>query len=369
MNNKRRKARHIKPLWDILATLVLTCAFLLGWSYDLEDGRISGTSISLARGAVDDSLAAELVRDKRIENYYDYQEYLEAMSIAAAEEQRRLEEEARLAAEAEQKRLEEERRLAAEAERKRLEEERRLAGLAAEAELAEHKQAVSDYVAAVVKGDEVSDAVNGNVFRRNKGLKGKVGLSFDDGPYKNHTYKYLDILSEYGVKATFFCQGMSVERYPEQTQAIVDAGCEVGCHSYDHGVLTKKSSANLREELELCKEIFDPIQPTQLFRFPYGSYNDRVSSIVKEYGMLAVQWSVDPEDWNTSDVDKLVDKVVNVAKEGDIILLHDGRDVTLAALPRILAGLRDKGLQVVTVSELLYGDKGEEATAQQDNEQ
>ncbi|MBQ9992391.1 MAG: polysaccharide deacetylase family protein, partial [Firmicutes bacterium] len=245
------------------------------------------------------------------------------------------------------------------------EEARLAAELAAEQERLARQQRITDYVSAVAKGEITSDAMKGITFRQNKSAKGKVALSFDDGPFKTYTYDYLDILEEYGVKTTFFCQVQYVERYPEQLQAIVDAGHEIGCHSYAHAQLNKLSSDALRKEIEKCKEILDPFQEITLFRYPYGAYNDRTNGILKEYGLISVMWSVDTEDWAKDDPQAVIDHVKKYTKDGDIILLHEGKKVTLAALPGIITTLRDMGFEIVTVSELLYGNADELAVEEQ----
>lgn len=359
---KYKRRRLLKSCMACMTAILLTCAIVLFFSFDLDNGIIRGTLHSEAKTVIDHSDMAEQIRNARIENYYYYMDVLreEARIAAAKAEEERLEQE-RIAAE----KAAEEARIAAE---KAAEEARLAAELAAEQERLARQQRITDYVSAVAKGEITSDAMKGITFRQNKSAKGKVALSFDDGPFKTYTYDYLDILEEYGVKTTFFCQVQYVERYPEQLQAIVDAGHEIGCHSYAHAQLNKVSSDALRKEIEKCKEILDPFQEITLFRYPYGAYNDRTNGILKEYGLISVMWSVDTEDWAKDDPQAVIDHVKKYTKDGDIILLHEGKKVTLAALPGIITTLRDMGFEIVTVSELLYGNADELSVEEQSAE-
>ena len=328
---KRYKRRKRVPI--IIFTFLLAVIAIFVYSFNLDNGTLSGVRFSQAKSMIDTSSKSEELRDARIDNYYEYLAFLE--------------EEARAAAEL--------------AEQERLEQELLQQQLAAEQEFLEYRQNVENYVEAIASGEKTSDAMSGITFRRNTGVKGKVALSFDDGPFKTYTYKYLDILKEYGARASFFCQAQNVKRYPEQTQAIVDAGCEIGCHSYAHAYINKMSNDEVKAELDRCLEVMSQFQEIRLFRYPYGAYNSRTNEILQEYNMISVLWSVDPQDWATDEVDKVVKDILDVVKDGDIILLHEGKDNTLEALPKIITGLQDMGFEIVTVSELLYADQIQDA--------
>ena len=76
----------------------------------------------------------------------------------------------------------------------------------------------------------------------------KIALTFDDGPHPSYTYRILDILDRYGVKATFFMIGSNVEYYPEVAKEVLRRGHEIGNHTYSHHRLTKMDGPTLTEE-------------------------------------------------------------------------------------------------------------------------
>ena len=94
-----------------------------------------------------------------------------------------------------------------------------------------------------------------------------------------------------------------------------------------------------------------------LFRPPGGAYNSRVVADAKALGMTTVIWNVDPRDWSTPGSGAIYSRVVSAARPGAIVIMHDGggnRSETVAALPRIIRTLRDRGYHLVTVSKLLH---------------
>lgn len=107
---------------------------------------------------------------------------------------------------------------------------------------------------------------------------GKVALTFDDGPYEGFTEKYLEVLKDHGVGATFFLVGNRIERFPEQAQKIVHAGFDVGLHSYSHAQLTKKDATWIERDFERSIAALKNVAEVdaKLFRPPYGDYNDTV---------------------------------------------------------------------------------------------
>lgn len=182
----------------------------------------------------------------------------------------------------------------------------------------------------------------------------RIALTFDDGPHPNYTPAILDILSAYDAKATFFEIGREARRLPELVKKVVNQGSEVGNHTFSHKDLSKLTLSEAVAEIAVGKSILEAISGTdvRLVRLPYGTYREAIITKACELGETVTFWSVDPRDWEEPGVERIVSRVLNNAKGGDVVLLHE-RLETIAALPMILDGLRKKGYKVVTVSELI----------------
>ncbi|MEZ5721386.1 MAG: polysaccharide deacetylase family protein [Paracoccaceae bacterium] len=185
-----------------------------------------------------------------------------------------------------------------------------------------------------------------------------VALSFDDGPTAAHTRTVLDILEDAGVTATFFLIGQEVEKNPAAASAIAAAGHEIGNHSYSHPHMVFMRPARVRAELDRTDAAIraagyaGPIP----FRPPFGWKLVVLPRVLAAEGRPMVMWSVEPESDPGRTAEELVAATLDAAGPGDIILLHPmyaARETTRAALPAIIAGLRAKGLEPVTVGELL----------------
>ena len=194
----------------------------------------------------------------------------------------------------------------------------------------------------------------------------KVALTFDDGPDPAWTPKVLDVLKARGLKATFFVVGRNAEAHPDLIRRIVAEGHEIGNHSYTHGNLAEMPEWRQRLELGSTQRLIEAEtgRSTTLFRPPYNA--DSTPSSVAELGPLAfaehelgytvVLEKIDPQDWAQPGAEAIVQRVKEQRRGGSIILLHDAggdRRQTLAALPRILDWLAERGDAVVPMSELL----------------
>ncbi len=184
-----------------------------------------------------------------------------------------------------------------------------------------------------------------------------VALTFDDGPWPGDTERVLAVLKRYHVPATFFMVGNLAERYPDLVAKVVKRGHQIGNHSFDHPV--SPALAELTDE-DIVAEIADAsaaltkagIRPT-LFRPPGGSFDDFVVQEARREGMRVVLWSVDPRDWRAARTKRqIVHSILRHVKPGSIILLHDGGGDaahTIDALPKIIRGIRHRGLRFVTI--------------------
>ncbi len=186
----------------------------------------------------------------------------------------------------------------------------------------------------------------------------EIALTFDDGPYPYYTSQILAILQRYQVHATFFCIGKNVQNYPLLVQQEYAGGHAIGNHTWDHADLTKLSRFGIQREITSASTVIQHtigISPT-LLRPPYGAITFSVRAQIVQLHLIPVMWSVDTEDWQRPGTNAIIRAVLTHASDGGIILMHDGggnRLQTVAALPYIIEGLRQRGYEFVTVPQLL----------------
>jgi peptidoglycan-N-acetylglucosamine deacetylase len=177
-------------------------------------------------------------------------------------------------------------------------------------------------------------------------------LTLDDGPHRTVTRRILDVLAVENVKVTYFPIGKPSEINGPVIQDFLAQGHEVGNHSLTHADLRAASPEKQRFEIEETNRILrgfgaNPV----LFRPPYGRYNETLLRIAHDLGMSTVLWNVDTRDWQVRDPDKIVQTVQTAAGTGSVLLLHSTYPTTAVALPRVIADLRGKGCQFVTLSQ------------------
>lgn len=185
-----------------------------------------------------------------------------------------------------------------------------------------------------------------------------LALTFDDGPGKA-TARILQLLAQYGGRATFFEVGNRMESKADLMRQILAQGSEIGSHSWDHKKLTGLSGDSLRADVLRPldeAEAITGVRPT-LMRPPYGSVNDAVKAAAREAGVTLINWSVDPEDWKTRSASATYDHILSHARDGAVILCHDIHEETGDAMERVIPALIEQGYQLVTVSEL-FAAKG-----------
>ena len=188
-----------------------------------------------------------------------------------------------------------------------------------------------------------------------------VALTFDDGPAETYTEEYLKILDQYGIHATFFNLGQSIEEYPDLAKKIVDQGSEVMSHTYQHQELAKLDAESLQKEFTTA---FAAIKEktgveTTAFRPPYGQFTEKAWLNSGGKASVSVLWNQDSLDWKRPGVDAIVRNAEKGITSGSIILMHDGggpRGQDVEALPRIIEDLQGQGYEFVTVSELMKSD-------------
>lgn len=212
---------------------------------------------------------------------------------------------------------------------------------------------------AVVK--EVQDCIVRNVVPEPSDGRLLVALTFDDGP-SQYTQRYLDILNEYGIHATFFNLGENVRNYPDLAKAITDQGSQLLSHTTNHLQLPTLDQATLHEELDsgfaLLKDAAGV--ETTMIRPPYGEFTANTWLLSQGKVSVSVLWSMDSEDWKLPGANTIADNSTAGLLAGGIILMHDGggnRDQDLEALPIIIERLKERGFEFVTISELLDADE------------
>ena len=183
-----------------------------------------------------------------------------------------------------------------------------------------------------------------------------IALTFDDGPSGHFTSELLEGLALREVHATFFLCGYRVDQFPKLTARIAEEGHEIGVHGDAHKMFPELSEGELCEDLQAAREKITAAagkEPT-LLRPPGGQYNLEKLKATACADLPVILWSIDPHDWCRDNCGEVAGSVINSAKNGDIILMHDMSDSSVKAALQIIDALEDQGFEFVTVSELAY---------------
>ncbi len=178
-----------------------------------------------------------------------------------------------------------------------------------------------------------------------------LAITYDDGPGA-HTARLLDGLKARGAQATFFMVGQSAARNPDLVKRVYQEGHQVANHSYNHSQLTSLSIQGVRNQIQNTNAVLDQAcgaGSTYMVRAPYGSTNAAVRQAV---GAPLAFWSVDTLDWKNRNATTVKNAVVNGAKDGGIILVHDIHPTTVDGTLAAIDVLKGQGYQFVTVQEL-----------------
>lgn len=184
--------------------------------------------------------------------------------------------------------------------------------------------------------------------------KPMVALTYDDGPSRDSTPRILAKLKECGGRATFFMVGNRVGKFAPTVSQMVEQGCEVANHTYDHTLMTKVAPEELERQLMTTNQVVAQaggVTPV-LMRPCGGATNNAGMGVAGAISMPAIMWSIDTLDWKTRNAESTVSAVLDNVKDGDIILMHDLYGATADASEIIIPELIKRGYQLVTVSEL-----------------
>ena len=176
-----------------------------------------------------------------------------------------------------------------------------------------------------------------------------VYLTFDDGPIPECTPQVLDILAQYGVKATFFMVGENVERYPELLARVREEGHAVGNHTYHHLKGFKTCTQTYLQDAQQANVILQ----THLFRPPHGRMKYSQKKALHETGQTIYLWDVLTHDYNPCySVEKMLSVVKRYTRNGSIIVMHDSlksKDRMLQLLPLMIQWLHAEGYKCETL--------------------
>lgn len=180
----------------------------------------------------------------------------------------------------------------------------------------------------------------------------EVNLSFDDGPHPEFTPRVLDLLDRYQVRASFFCIGENAAAHPELVREIVRRGHSVENHSQSHRHhFAFRGFGGLRYEIDAAQETIAGITGIAplFFRAPAGFRNPFLDPLLAWRGLTYVSWTRRGFDATDADAERVLARLTRGLAAGDILLMHDGADVVLSVLPRLLDALAQAGLKPVTL--------------------
>ena len=196
----------------------------------------------------------------------------------------------------------------------------------------------------------------------------KISISFDAAWGAEDFPKIMEVLDKHNVKTTFFMTGEWVEKYPEGVKILVEKGHDLGNHSATHPDMTTLSKEKQKEQILAVHNAVKELTgyEMELFRPPYGAYNNEVIRTCYELEYYPIQWSVDSLDWKGISADEIKQRVLKNISPGSIVLFHNAAENTPEALPGIIEALLADGYTIVPVSQiLLKGDYSIDHTGRQ----
>lgn len=184
----------------------------------------------------------------------------------------------------------------------------------------------------------------------------KVALTMNCAWNAEDIDKILETLEQNNIKITFFMVGDWIEKYPDAVKKIYDAGHEIGTHSDTHPHVNNLSYEKNIEEIENSNNKIENItgNRTDLYRTPYGEYNQTVIKSAQDKGYFTIQWSLDTLDYTGVTGEEMWNRIKNKISSGDIILMHNGTKHTADSLEKIIKNIKEKNLEIVKISDLIY---------------
>lgn len=206
----------------------------------------------------------------------------------------------------------------------------------------------------------MQDNIGENVLDPNKPM---VAITYDDGPDAKLTPELLDIYEKENAVCTFYELGANVANVEGSDKFLkkeLELGCEVGTHSWDHPNLFALSDSQVKAQADKSKKAIKDAcgQEPTTFRAPYGNGNDKIAKL---FDLPGFNWSVDTLDWKTLNKDSIMQEIKKYGNlDGHIVLMHSIHKPSIEATKELLPYLKSKGIQTVTVTQLMqykYNEK------------
>jgi peptidoglycan-N-acetylglucosamine deacetylase len=194
-----------------------------------------------------------------------------------------------------------------------------------------------------------------SAFNKGKTQEKMIALTFDDGPTE-FTPRILEILKKNNAKATFFCIGNQVKKYPEILNIAFQSGHIIGNHTLYHSPQNGfYSTSKILDEISSTDQIIQQIiqQNPKLFRPPFGVTNPHIAKAIKQTQHNVIGWDVRSLDTVIEDESKLYNRITKQIKPGSIILMHDTSDKTANVLEQLFVFLQQENYKVVSLEQLL----------------
>ncbi len=183
-----------------------------------------------------------------------------------------------------------------------------------------------------------------------------VSITFDDGPNVDITPKVLQLLDAYNAKATFFCIGKQAKAHPQLLKEIVAKGHTLGNHTYSHarsfGFL---GTQQVMDELRKTNDLIEKITglKMRLYRPCFAVTNPQIEKAVAQLGLHVIGWNVRSLDTTPRPASMVLKRITSKTSKGDVILLHDTSEKSVAVLEQLLLFLQENNLRSVPVDRLL----------------
>ena len=200
-----------------------------------------------------------------------------------------------------------------------------------------------------------------NICQANHCKEKVIALTFDDGPHEK-TIDVLDLLLKYNAKATFFCIGKQIEKYPEIVKRIIAEGHNIGNHSYSHSNWNGFFSAEkIASEIEQTNTLITQLVnvKTRFYRPPFGVTNPNIAKAISKTNQMAIGWNIRSLDTVIKNENFILERIKKRVQPGSIILLHDTSAKTVSVLEQLLLFLQSESYKTVTIDELLEISKDE----------
>lgn len=182
-----------------------------------------------------------------------------------------------------------------------------------------------------------------------------IALTFDDGP-SPYTDRLLQILKDNDAKATFFEIGNKVAANPEGAKRVVEAGMELGSHTWEHPNMTAIPPEDIPSQLSKASDAIEKAtgQRPKLFRTAGGLINDAVLAEAKKQGLADINWDVIPFDWaNDANTAATRYMLMTQIKPNSVVLFHDAYSSTVDLIYQFLPVLKANGYHMVTVTQMI----------------